>query len=81
MRLGVVHHGYDGMLGCIAKRYGWEVWYLPIRCNHLGGQTAVGDQSYQAWAKTQHIAGDQGFWMEAHKIWYANFKDVLPIRI
>lgn len=80
-RLGVRHHAYDGMLGCLAKRYGWETWYQPLSCKHLGGQTAVGDNGYGAWAKRQHQDGDQGFWADSHRIWYASFKDVLPVRI
>lgn len=79
--LGVVHHAYDGMLGCIAARYGWETWYLPIRAKHLGGCTAVGDPGYQGWAKQQTPHGDQGFWEAAHRIWYDNFKDQLPLRV
>lgn len=79
--LGVVHHAYDGMLGCLAARYGWETWFLPIRCHHLGGQTAVGDAGYQQWALNQIAGGDAGFWAEAHRIWYDHFRDVLPLRI
>lgn len=79
-KLNVVHHGYDGMLGCLAKRYGWETWYLPLRAKHHGGQTAVGDPGYQEWAKTKHPEGDHGLWKEAHAIWYDSFRDVLPIR-
>src|SRR3990172_4405077 len=66
--LGLRHHIYDGGLGCLAARYGWETWYLPMRCRHLGGQTAVGDPDYQAWAKTQVAGGDQGFWAEGHRL-------------
>lgn len=80
-QLGVVHHAYDGMLGCIAARYHWQVWYLPVRCRHLGGQTAVGDQGYQEWAKAQQEGGDHGFWEQAHRIWYDEFKDTLPLRV
>lgn len=79
--LGVIHHGYDGMLGCLAARYGWEVWYLPLRAHHHGGRTAVGDTGYQAWAKTKHPEGDAGLWAEAHQIWYDHFRDVLPLRV
>lgn len=79
--LGFVHHAYDGALGCLAFRYGWEVWYLPVRCRHYGGQTAVGDAGYQDWARTQVEGGDHGFWEQAHKIWYDSFKDCLPIRV
>lgn len=49
---GVVHHFYDGMLGCFAKRLRYQVWYLPIACHHHGGRTAVGDPRYQQWANT-----------------------------
>lgn len=80
-QLGFVHHAYDGALGCLAARHGWETWYLPIACKHWGGQTAVGDPGYQQWAKTQVSEGDHGFWKEAHRIWYDNFRDVLPLRV
>ena len=79
--LGIVHHSYDGMLGCYAARLGWETWYLPIRCRHLGGQTAVGDAGYQSWAKGQILGGDQGFWKHSHHVWYDSFTDVLPLRV
>lgn len=80
-RLGLVHHIYDGALGLLAARYGWETWYLPIRCQHLGGQTAVGDEGYQAWAQQQITGGDHGFWQQGHKQVYEAFKDVLPLRV
>ncbi len=79
--LGVVHHFYDGMLGCLARRYGWETWYLPAACHHYGGRTAVGDAGYQTWAKTQVEGGDHGFWAKAHAIGYEAFRDVLPLRV
>jgi len=80
-RIGVRHHAYDSALGAIAKRYGWETWYLPVRCRHLGGMTAVGDQGYQRWAQTQTEGGDHGFWEQAHAAVYAEFKAELPIRL
>jgi len=90
---GVIHHFYDGMLGAFAKQLGWEVWMLPIRCRHLGGQTAVGDPRYQQWASLQprleyqddfgwtEAKGDQAFWYRAHRIGYTKFKGILPITI
>lgn len=78
---GFVHHFYDGALGCLAARVGWETWYLPVRCKHYGGQTAVGDRGYQAWAKTQILQGDQGFWQQSHARGYELFIDVLPLRV
>ncbi len=80
--LGIRHHLYDSLLGAIARRHGWETWYLPVRCRHLGGQTAVGDPGYQEWAKTQTGGvGDHAFWEQAHKIGYEEFRDQLPIRV
>jgi len=80
-RIGVRHHAYDSALGAIAKRYHWEAWYLPVRCRHLGGMTAVGDEGYQRWAAQQTEGGDHGFWEQAHAAVYAEFKAELPIRL
>jgi hypothetical protein len=79
--LGITHHFYDGCLGCLARRYGWETWYLPIAATHYGGRTVVGDPGYQVWASTQAEGGDYGFWQQAHAAGYEAFKDVLPLRI
>jgi hypothetical protein len=78
---GIFHHLYDSLLGAYAARLGWEAWYVPVRARHLGGQTAVGDQGYQAWAQGQIPGGDQGFWQQSHQRGYQLFKDVLPIRL
>lgn len=80
-QMGMVHHFYDGALGCLAARHGWETWYLPIACKHYGGATAVGDPGYQDWAHTQVSGGDHGFWEAAHRIGYDTFRDVLPLRV
>jgi hypothetical protein len=80
-RLGIKHHFYDGALGCLAARQGWETWFLPIRCRHLGGQTAVADADYHTWAASQIEEGDKGFWTQAHSLGYQAFKDVLPLRV
>lgn len=78
---GMVHHFYDSALGALAARAGWQAWYLPVRCRHLGGQTAVGDQGYNHWAKTQTPDGDHGFWVQSHQKGYEIFRDVLPLRV
>lgn len=78
---GITHHAYDAALGAFAARLGWQVWMLPVRVHHLGGQTAVGDPGYAEWAKTIVPGGDQDFWEIAHKECYDRFRDVLPIRV
>jgi hypothetical protein len=93
---GVIHHAYDAYLGAYAIDRGWQVWMLPIRCHHYGGQTAVGDAGYQQWAKQQTIKGigvdpetqelvtiegDTKLWIDAHRIVYDLLRGVLPLRI
>jgi hypothetical protein len=78
---GFRHHAYDSYLGVVAKRFGWDAWYLPIACHHFGGRTAVGDRGYQAWAAQQVEGGDHGFWTQAHEIFYRLGRNILPIRL
>lgn len=78
---GIVHHAYDSLMGAYAARLGWETWYLPVRCRHLGGQTAVGDAGYQTWAQAQIPGGDHGFWEQSHRRGFELFRDVLPLRV
>lgn len=80
-RLGVVHHAYDAAFGAEAAACKVEVHLLPIACHHLGGQTAVGDAGYTAWAQEQVAGGDAGFWHQAHRLVYDHWKDQLPIRV
>lgn len=78
---GFRHHFQDGGLACLAKRYGWTTWYLPISCRHYGGRTAVADEGYRKWAESVIPGGDQSFWQHSHKIAAQLFSDVLPIRL
>lgn len=78
---GIYHHFYDGCLGALAARAGWETWYLPIRCHHYGGRTAVADAGYRAWADAQIPGGDQGYWEQSHQHAYQWLQDVLPLRV
>lgn len=78
-RLGIVHHGYDSAIGAYAARQGWQAWMLPIACKHAGGQTAVGSEKYQEWARSKRPNGDQGFWEESHRILYGELRGDLPL--
>jgi hypothetical protein len=77
---GWMNHFYGPALSCLARRAGWQVFYVPIRCRHLGGQT-TSDPGYQQWAEHVVAGGDRGFWEAAHRIGYLTFKDVLPLRV
>jgi len=79
-KAGIIDHFYAGALGCLARRGGWQVLALPVRCRHLGGQTS-GDASYQDWAAQEYDGGDRGIWEAAHRIGYDTFADVLPLRL
>lgn len=87
-RWGVMHHAYDAAMGAFAKELGWDTWLLAYECEHLGGQTAVGDANYQEWAKqqrpdpgTNHPHGDQAFWTEAHRIVWNKLGHLLPFEV
>jgi hypothetical protein len=80
--MGIRHHFYDGMLGCLAARAGVQPGLMiPVACHHFGGRTAVGNAVYQEWAKLQLEDGDHGFWLEAHRKGYEEFRDVLPLYV
>ncbi|KKL53021.1 hypothetical protein LCGC14_2279600, partial [marine sediment metagenome] len=80
--LGIIHHAYDVALAAMIRRGPErETWFLPIPCHHAGGRTAVLDTGYLAWAKTKNPEGDQGLWLDAHRIVYDQFQDVLPFHV
>lgn len=79
-RAGILDHFYAGALGCVARRGGWQVLALPVRCRHLGGQT-TGETRYQEWAASECEGGDRGIWEAAHRGGYDTFKDCLPLRL
>ena len=78
---GIQHHAYDAAVACLAARAHVPGYLFPVKVHHYGGHTAVGSSMYQDWARTQNKDGDQGFWVDAHKITYEAFKDVLPVRV
>lgn len=77
---GMVDGFYAEALGCLARRGGWQVMSLPVRCRHLGGAT-TGDVHYLQWAADEYDGGDRGIREAAHRIGYDTFKDVLPLRL
>jgi GT2 family glycosyltransferase len=57
---------YDYILSALARRLGYRIRYIPIRCHHRGGQTS----------------GAQGLNPEifnaSHRWFYENYRDVMP---
>ena len=73
------HHCYDAYACCMARRLGWEVHLLPIRCHHRGGETATKGE-YIEWLQTQGWKDDSAVHASAHAVFYDEFRDLLPIR-
>lgn len=70
------HHVYDTSLACMAARHGWETWFLPIACHHLGGQTATKVDYLRDFGRTEGEIHAKG-----HEWMYGEFRDVLPLRV
>ena len=80
LNMGLTFHMYDFAACCIMQRLGWEVWMLPMDCQHHGGGTSV-SREYDEWLRSQGIAGDSEVHAKAHEICYREFRDVLPWRL
>lgn len=79
VELGIKHHLYDGILGALARRHKLETWFLPVRCKHAGGMTAVASEEYQRWAAKR--GGDHELWKQAHILGFHDLSDVLPFSV
>ena len=77
---GLEYHMYDFWACCRMEELGWEVWALPISCNHHGGGTSV-KAEYDAWLKSRGIEGDGEIHRKAHEICYERFRRILPWRL
>ena len=78
--MGLTFHMYDFAACCMMERLEWEVWMLPLDCQHHGGGTSVSPE-YDSWLRGKGINGDSEIHTLAHEICYREFKDVLPWRV
>lgn len=62
---------YDYWLACAARRQGYRIRVVGVRCLHLGGRTAV--------ARKMEVSSAQID--AAHRFIYDEFADVLPFRV
>lgn len=74
------HHVYDMWLCASAHRLGARVRLLGVRCHHLGGRTAT-TRAYQEWASSTSWGGDSEMHRRGHRLFYDEFRGLLPIRI
>jgi len=74
-------HCYDTALTLYARRHGYKVRQLGIYAKHCGGGTSVKDGRYAEWLKREFGKTDADVHRESHDWLYAEFKDVLPVRV
>lgn len=71
-------HSYDYYLCCMARRLGFRIRVVGIRCHHLGGATST-TPAYQQWLAARGT-NDVEDHERSHRWIYSEFKDVLPWR-
>jgi hypothetical protein len=76
---GVTFHMYDAYMACLMAEHKWEVWMLPISCEHHGGMTST-STPYLDWLES-HGTTENEVHKSAHCICYKRFRNILPIYI
>lgn len=77
----LMFHNYDNAICLYARRHGYKVRQLGIYAKHAGGGTSVKDGRYAEWLQREFGKTDSNVHWESHDWLYAEFKDVLPVRI
>jgi GT2 family glycosyltransferase len=70
-------HCYDYWLCCMARRYGYRIRMVGVRCHHHGGGTSTRPE-YEEWLRREFGKTDQQVHEEAHRYVWEEFRDVLP---
>lgn len=73
------HHLYDYRVCAEAHRHGYRVRCVGVRAHHYGGRTAT-TAEYQEWAKTTKWGSDAEMHRIGHRMFYEQYRDVLPWR-
>lgn len=66
---------YDYAICALARRLGYSVRVVGVRCHHLGGRTSVGKES-----GLREITGQDAY-DKAHRWFYEEFRDVMPYEV
>lgn len=61
--------GYDMAICALARRYGWKIRVVGVKCHHYGGGTSV------------DVGVQQQHYIDAHTWFAKEFVDVLPARV
>lgn len=73
------HHLYDYRACAEAHRHGYRVRCVGVRCHHYGGRTATSSE-YQEWCKTTKWGSDVEMHKQGHRMYFDEYKDVMPWR-
>ena len=71
-------HGYDYYLCCMARRLGYRIRVVGVRCHHHGGRTSTTKQ-YQDWLASKGVSDVEDH-QQSHQWIYEEFRDCLPWR-
>ena len=69
-------HCYDYYLCCMARRLGYRIRVVGVRCHHHGGMTSTTKQ-YQDWLASKGMYDVEDH-QQSHQWIYEEFRDVLP---
>jgi hypothetical protein len=73
------HHNYDYRLCAETRRQGYKILAVGVDCHHHGGRTATTSE-YQEWAKTTKWGSDVEMHKQGHRMFYDEYRDVMPAR-
>ena len=72
-------HCYDLYLCLMAKRLGWKVRMVGVRCTHHGGGTSTSAEYQELLTRMGKTAAEDH--QEPHVWIYESFRDELPVRV
>ena len=68
--MGIDFINYDYTICALARRYGYKIRMVGVRCHHRGGVTS-----------TKLGIDWQPSYVRAHEVFYNNFRDVMPCKV
>lgn len=78
-----VNHGYDNAVACMLRRYGREMWLVPVSMAHPSPLKLSGVHRNPEAAKRydERFGGDTAVHARAHTRLYEEYRDVLPFQV
>lgn len=73
-------HNYDNACCIQARKRGYKVRFVGVRCHHHGGRTTV-TTAYDEWSRRVLGKPDSEVHAESHRVLYEMGRGILPIRV